>query len=52
MDESQEAKLDQESDEIEEAYNLGALSEREARRMLQDIDRQRWALYAQQEGDA
>lgn len=47
----QEAKLDQEADEIEEAYNLGAITLHEARMMHAAIDRQRLALYARQEGD-
>lgn len=47
----QEAKLDQEADEIEDAYNSGAITEHEARMMHAAIDRQRLALYARQEGD-
>lgn len=41
----QERLLDLESEEIESAYRDGALSEHEARRLQQEVERKRLALY-------
>jgi hypothetical protein len=45
-----EARLDMEEDRLTEAHMSGALSDAEFRTMIAQLDRQRMALYAQEEG--
>ena len=48
--EAQEARLDMEEERLTDAYESGALPLHEYRRMIAQLDRQRMALYAQEEG--